>query len=84
MEDKAEDDPRSHDFRNILPAEILQFSGSFPLAPVVRPSLDTVKERLRNFHWYLPTAEKAAELRDIYFTYAAWLLVSHTSSLHQF
>lgn len=73
MEDEPKDDPRSHDLRNILPAEILQFSGSLPLAPVVRPSLDTVKERLRNFHWYLPTAEKAAELRDIYFNYAAWL-----------
>ena len=84
MEDEPKDVPRSHDLRNILPAEILQFSGSFPLAPVVRQSLDTVKERLRNFHWYLPTAEKAAELRDLYFNYAAWLLVSYSSSLHLF
>ena len=75
MGDEPKDDSRSHDLRNILPAEILQFSGSFPLAPVVRPSSDTVKERLRNFHWYLPTAEIAAELRDHYYNYAAWLFV---------
>lgn len=73
MEDEPKDFPRTHDLRSILPADILQFSGSFPLSPVVRPSLDTVKERLRNLHWYLPTAEKAAELRDLYYTYAAWM-----------
>jgi hypothetical protein len=73
MEDEPKDEPRTHDLRNTLPAEILQFSGSFPLSPTVRPSLDTVKERLRNLHWYLPTAEKAAELRDLYYTYAAWM-----------
>ncbi len=84
MEDEPKEDPRAHDLRNILPAEILQFSGSFPLSPMVRPSLDTVKERLRNLHWYLPTAEKAAELRDLYFTYAAWMLVSYSSLLHTF
>ncbi|KAH9044225.1 fungal-specific transcription factor domain-containing protein [Lactarius hengduanensis] len=73
MGDEPKEDPRAHDLRNILPAEILQFSGSFPLSPIARPSLDTVKERLRNLHWYLPTAEKAAELRDLYYTYAAWM-----------
>jgi hypothetical protein len=41
MEDKPEDDPHSHNFCGILPAEILQFSDSFPLVPVVRLSLDT-------------------------------------------
>ncbi|KAI0255791.1 fungal-specific transcription factor domain-containing protein [Lactifluus subvellereus] len=73
MEAEVTDDPRLHDLRNILPAEILQFSGSLPLSPVGRPSADTVKERLRNLHWYLPSAEKAAELRDLYYTYAAWM-----------
>ncbi|KAH9989846.1 hypothetical protein BJV77DRAFT_1015520, partial [Russula vinacea] len=64
---------RPHDLRNILPADILQFSNSLPLSPLIRPSVDTVKERLRNLHWYLPSAEKAAELRDVYYTYAAWM-----------
>ncbi|KAH9993678.1 hypothetical protein BJV74DRAFT_770718 [Russula compacta] len=72
MEDEPKDE-RNHDLRNILPADILQFSGSLPLSPVSRPSMDTVKERLRNLHWYLPSAEKAAELRDVYYTYAAWM-----------
>jgi hypothetical protein len=72
MEDEPKDD-RTHDLRNILPVDILQFSGSVPLSPISRPSVDTVKERLRNLHWYLPSAEKAAELRDTYYTYAAWM-----------
>ncbi|KAI0296024.1 fungal-specific transcription factor domain-containing protein [Russula brevipes] len=72
MEDEPKDD-RTHDLRNILPVDILQFSGSVPLSPISRPSVDTVKERLRNLHWYLPSAEKAAELRDLYYTYAAWM-----------
>jgi hypothetical protein len=66
-------DERTHELRNILPADILQFSGSLPLSSIGRPSDDTVKERLRNLHWYLPSAEKAAELRDLYYTYAAWM-----------
>jgi hypothetical protein len=79
MECEAKDDAR---LRGILPAEILQFSGSLPLTPLSRPSVDTVKERLRNLHWYLPSAEKAAELRDLYYTYAAWMsaFLSHTNS----
>ena len=72
MEDEPKHD-RTYDLRNILPADILQFSGSIPLAPLNRPSVDTVKERLRSLHWYLPSAEKAAELRDLYYTYAAWM-----------
>jgi hypothetical protein len=83
MECEEKDDVRTHDLRGILPAEILQFSGSLPLTPLNRPSVDTVKERLRNLHWYLPPAEKAAELRDLYYTYAAWMSVflrSHTLS----
>jgi hypothetical protein len=71
-----EDEPKHeyfHDLRGILPADILQFSGSLPLMPSSRPSDDTIKERLRNLRWYLPSAEKAAELRDLYYTYAAWM-----------
>ncbi|KAI9511531.1 hypothetical protein F5148DRAFT_1274173 [Russula earlei] len=73
---EMEDEPkheRTHDLRNILPGDILQFSSSLPLSPISRPSVDTVKERLRNLHWYLPSAEKATELRDLYYTYAAWM-----------
>ncbi|KAI0305952.1 hypothetical protein B0F90DRAFT_1623878 [Multifurca ochricompacta] len=73
MEDGPYEDPRVHELRNILPAEILQFSASLPLSPISWPSLDIAKERLRNLHWYLPTAEKAAELRDLYYTYGAWM-----------
>jgi hypothetical protein len=76
LQNEMEDEPkheRPHDLRNILPADILQFSNSLPLSPLIRPSVDTVKERLRNLHWYLPSAEKAAELREVYYTYAAWM-----------
>ena len=71
-----EDEPKqetTHDLRSILPSDILQFSSSLPLSSISRPSDDTIKERLRNLHWYLPSAEKAAELRDLYYMYAAWL-----------
>ena len=71
-----EDEPKhetTHDLRSTLPADILQFGSSLPLSPINRPSDDTIKERLRNLHWYLPSAEKAAELRDLYYTYAAWM-----------
>jgi len=76
LQNEMEDEPKHecfHNLRNILPADILQFSGSLPLMPISRPSDDTIKERLRNLHWYLPSAEKAAELRDLYYTYAAWM-----------
>ena len=72
MEDELKHD-RTYDLCNILPADILQFSSSIPLSPLNRPSVNTVKERLRILHWYLPSAEKAAELRDLYYTYAAWM-----------
>ena len=75
-QNEMEDEPKpdfAHDHHNILPPNILQFSGSLPLMPISRPSDDTIKERLRNLHWYLPSAEKAAELRDLYYTYAAWM-----------
>ena len=32
-------------------------------------------ERLRSLFWYLPPADEAAELRQIYFQHAAWMLV---------
>ena len=53
-------------------------SGLFPIAPHLPLTNDaeTMRiERLRSLFWYLPPADEAAELRQIYFQHAAWMLV---------
>ena len=80
MED-ADDDDLSIELQGILPDEILQLAGSFPLSSVVQPSVGMVVERMRALCLYRPTAEKAVELRDIYYSHAAWMYVPHLSSL---
>ncbi|KAI0065622.1 hypothetical protein BV25DRAFT_1906166 [Artomyces pyxidatus] len=71
--DEETNDTIAAEVRGILPAEILQFSASFPLSPINEVSMDVVGDRLRNLHWYLPSADKAAGLRDTYYTHAAWM-----------
>ena len=64
--------------RSLLPPEVLSLAGFFPIAPHIPPSIDAEAERmerLRSLFWYLPPADEAAELRQIYFQHAAWMLV---------
>ncbi|PCH44398.1 hypothetical protein WOLCODRAFT_76356 [Wolfiporia cocos MD-104 SS10] len=75
----SQDDDRDHrraSLRQLLPPEILALSGVFPVAPHI-PHTDESEsdrlERLRTLFWYLPPADEAAELRQIYFQHAAWM-----------
>ncbi|THH15615.1 hypothetical protein EW146_g4890 [Bondarzewia mesenterica] len=72
MQEECPDD-RSADLQGILPPEILEISSSFRLAPMNKQTSEAISERLRSLYWYLPPADKAAELRDIYFSHAAWM-----------
>ncbi|KAJ7695118.1 fungal-specific transcription factor domain-containing protein [Mycena rosella] len=68
-EDEPEDDHLAS-LQSVLPAHILARAAAFPISPVAPP---TENESLRSLFWYLPAGAKAAALRDIYFTHAAWM-----------
>ncbi|KAJ6485924.1 fungal-specific transcription factor domain-containing protein [Mycena sanguinolenta] len=69
-EDEPEDDLLTR-LQNVLPAHILTRAAAFPISPVTPPAHEG--ESLRSLFWYLPPGVKAAALRDIYFTHAAWM-----------
>ncbi|RDB15834.1 putative transcriptional regulatory protein C1F7.11c [Hypsizygus marmoreus] len=73
-ESPEEDDQADHlaTLRSILPAEILKRASAFPITPV-NLSSDSERARLQDLFWYLPPAEKALELRSIYYSHAAWM-----------
>ena len=80
MEEENPDD-RSAELKKILPPEILEISSAFRLAPMNQQSSDAINDRLRSLYWYLPPADKAAELRDIYFSHAAWMYAAPDDQL---
>jgi len=67
-EDNREDEV---DLHGILPSHILARAAAFPISS----NPDTVDQRssIHSLFRYLPTTEKAHELRSIYFKYAAWM-----------
>ncbi|KAJ7281861.1 fungal-specific transcription factor domain-containing protein [Mycena rebaudengoi] len=69
-EDEAEDDHLTS-LQRVLPSHILTRAAAFPISPVAPPTHEG--ESLRSLFWYLPPGAKAAELRDIYYTHAAWM-----------
>ncbi|KAJ7636040.1 fungal-specific transcription factor domain-containing protein [Mycena polygramma] len=69
-EDEPEDDLLTR-LQNVLPAHILTRAAAFPISPVAPPTHEN--DSLRGLFWYLPPGIKAAALRDIYFTHAAWM-----------
>ncbi|KAG7443621.1 uncharacterized protein BT62DRAFT_934859 [Guyanagaster necrorhizus] len=58
--------------QNILPSEILARASSFPISAVPH-TLHEDSFSIQSLFWYLPPADKAAELRSIYYTNAAWM-----------
>ncbi|OBZ66412.1 GTP-binding protein Rho3 [Grifola frondosa] len=69
-------DQRLANLRKLLSPEVLSLSGLFPVAPNIPLTLDAETqriERLRSLFWYLPPADEAAELRQIYYQHAAWM-----------
>lgn len=78
-EDDADD--RLVTLQNMLPREVLERSQGFPMSPTASsPVMEN--ERVKVITWLLPPAERAAELRSIYFRFAAWMSV--LVSYHQF
>ncbi|KAJ7576797.1 hypothetical protein C8J56DRAFT_971614 [Mycena floridula] len=66
-------DDRVINLQSILPAKILARAAAFPISPVTQPALDSDPVNLQSLYWYLPPADKAAELRSIYYQKAAWM-----------
>ncbi|KAJ7173815.1 fungal-specific transcription factor domain-containing protein [Mycena filopes] len=69
-EEEPEDDHLTS-LQSVLPAHILTRAAAFPISPVAPPTHES--ESLRGLFWYLPPGARAATLRDIYFTHAAWM-----------
>ncbi|KAJ7460587.1 fungal-specific transcription factor domain-containing protein [Mycena latifolia] len=69
-EDEEPEDDHLTSLQSVLPAHILTRAAAFPISPIAPP---TEGESLRSLFWYLPAGAKAAALRDIYFTHAAWM-----------
>ncbi|CAK5273875.1 unnamed protein product [Mycena citricolor] len=70
----AEEQPEdSHlaSLQGMLPEHILTRAAAFPISPVAPPA--NQGESIRGLFWFLPSGAKAAALRDIYFTHAAWM-----------
>ncbi|KAI0788811.1 hypothetical protein C8Q75DRAFT_719488 [Abortiporus biennis] len=67
---------RLNNLRRLLPQEILALSGVFPVTAYIPPTIEIEEGRLqclRSLYWYLPPADEAAELRQIYYEHAAWM-----------
>ncbi|KAJ7453960.1 hypothetical protein B0H11DRAFT_265925 [Mycena galericulata] len=69
-EGEEPEDDHLTSLQSVLPAHILTRAAAFPISPVAPPHEG---ESLRALFWYLPPGAKAAALRDIYFTHAAWM-----------
>jgi hypothetical protein len=72
-EDEDEETERMASLQNVLPAEVLARSSTFPIAPANLPNFEVENLQLQNLIWYLPPADKAVELKQIYYQHAAWM-----------
>lgn len=81
-EDEDEETERMASLQNVLPAEVLARSSTFPIAPANLPNLEIENLQLQNLIWYLPPAEKAVELKEIYYQHAAWMYVNFAMLNH--
>ncbi|TFK26171.1 hypothetical protein FA15DRAFT_637937 [Coprinopsis marcescibilis] len=57
------------DLRNILPAEILNRASALPVSPLS----STSNLGLNSLYWFLPFAESAQTLCNIFYSHAAWM-----------
>ncbi|KAF7798002.1 hypothetical protein EIP86_009212 [Pleurotus ostreatoroseus] len=70
---EQERDDRLAALNKLLPPEVLTLAGFFPIAPNISPTTEVEAgrvDRLRSLFWYLPPADEAADLRQIYFQHA--------------
>jgi hypothetical protein len=73
LETDDEENERIASLQNVLPQDILGRSSAFPISPTSLPNFEIENLQLQNLLWYLPTADKAAELRVLYYQHAAWM-----------
>ncbi|KAF8074759.1 fungal-specific transcription factor domain-containing protein [Lyophyllum atratum] len=58
--------------RTVLPSDILKRASAFPIS-ATNQSSESERVGLQDLFWYLPPADKALELRSIYYSHAAWM-----------
>jgi hypothetical protein len=68
----GDSDDRWPGLREILAPEILTLTGTFPMSLLSSPSSGP-KPVLESFYWYLPPADRAIQLMNNYYGYAAWM-----------
>ncbi|KAL0580577.1 hypothetical protein V5O48_001402 [Marasmius crinis-equi] len=81
-EDDDQQDNHLATLQNMLPVQILNRAAALPITTTVRPEPETVT--LQSLYWYLPSVERAAELRSIYYRYAAWMYNPISQSMFDF
>ncbi|KAK7061133.1 hypothetical protein VNI00_000869 [Paramarasmius palmivorus] len=72
--ESGEDDEQDNHLamlQSVLPIQILNRASALPMSATITPDTEAVS--LQTLHWYLPSAQRAAELREIYYRYAAWM-----------
>jgi hypothetical protein len=72
-ENDDEEIERIASLQNILPPDVLGHSSAFPIGPTRLPNFDLENIHLQNLVWYLPTADNALELKQVYYQHAAWM-----------
>ncbi|KAG7093830.1 hypothetical protein E1B28_007469 [Marasmius oreades] len=70
-EDDDQQDNHLGTLQSMLPIPILNRAAALPITTVAQPEPASVA--LQSLYWYLPSTERAAELRSIYYRYAAWM-----------
>ncbi|KAF9048213.1 hypothetical protein BDZ89DRAFT_1057787 [Hymenopellis radicata] len=72
--DDTEFEDQMAELLTLLPAQILTKASAFPVSVGLQhASPDSDPASIQNLTWYLPPAERAAELRSIYYRHAAWM-----------
>ncbi|TFY55189.1 hypothetical protein EVJ58_g8404 [Rhodofomes roseus] len=72
-------DNRRGNLQKLLSPEILVMASVLPIASHLPPTPESESSRLdqlRSLFWYLPPADEAIELRQIYYQHAAWMYVT--------
>ncbi|KAF5362179.1 hypothetical protein D9756_002569 [Leucocoprinus leucothites] len=68
-EEELEADETLVSLQSILPLEVLKKASTFPISPLVQGDNSSLQSLL----WYLPSAGTTYDLRNIYYTHAAWM-----------
>lgn len=68
-------DDRWPSLRHLLPNELLSMTGTFPMTLLSSPAVagGQGKPLIESLYWHLPETTRAAELRDVYYSHAAWM-----------